>query len=155
MAVLTLAGCAGPTVNLATSEPIKVDIAMRLDVYQHNRETAKPSTAPEIVSPETARRNRMAEIQEFKNQRLVGEGRDGLLSIRTESPGEYGDYVRKTVAAENRDRMTLMKAQSDKEKVSLAEIQTRQGELWRQRSFRDEWIEVAGPDDTWVWQAKE
>lgn len=155
LAPLLLGGCAGPTVNLATSEPIKVDIAMRLDVYQHTKEAAKPASGTPAVSPEAARRNRMAEIQEFKNQQIVGEGRDGLLSVRTESPGDFGDYVRKTVAAENRDRMSLMKTQSDKEKISLAEIQKRQGELWRQRSFRGEWIEVPGDGESWSWVQKE
>ena len=36
-ALALLAGCSTPTVNLSTAEPIKVDIAMRLDVYDHNK----------------------------------------------------------------------------------------------------------------------
>jgi uncharacterized lipoprotein YajG len=36
-----LAGCKAPTVNLATSDPIKVDINMRLDVYQYSTTATK------------------------------------------------------------------------------------------------------------------
>ena len=71
---LFLTACAGPTVNLATPQPIKVDIAMRLDVYQHAKEASKKSTSSVATSidPAEARRNRMADIQTFKNSRLVG-----------------------------------------------------------------------------------
>jgi hypothetical protein len=81
---LFLTACASPTVNLATPQPIKVDIAMRLDVYQHAKEASKKSTSSVATStdPVEARRNRMADIQTFKNSRLVGEGRDALLAIR-------------------------------------------------------------------------
>jgi hypothetical protein len=78
---LLLASCAAPTVNLATPQPIKVDIAVRLDVYQHAKEAAKKSRpATAATDPTEARRNRMADIQTFKNSRLVGEGRDALLA---------------------------------------------------------------------------
>ncbi len=155
-----LAGCAGPTVNLATSEPIKVDIAMRLDVYQHSpagsaSKPAKTETAKAPADVESSRRNRMADVQEFKNSRIVGEGREGLLVIRIDTPGDYGDYVRKTVAAENADRIALMKSEAEKEKIPLADVQKRQGELWQKRSFKDEWIEVAQPDGSWKWIQKE
>ncbi len=158
LSTLALVGCAGPTVNLATSEPIKVDIAMRLDVYQHTKQPGKAVPAAPTnttLDPEVARRNRMAEIQEFKNQRLVGEGRDGLLAVRVESPGDFGDYVRKTVAAENADRSALMKSLSEREKSALPDVQARQAELWRKRSFKDEWIESPSPDGTWQWVQKE
>jgi len=154
---LSLAGgCSAPTVNLSTAEPIKVDIAMRLDVYQHNREAAsRKSAGPDATAdPEARRRNRMADIQNFKNSRLVGEGRDGLLSIRVDTAGDAGDYVRKTVAAENEDRMSLMKALSEKEKRSLPDIQADQAALWQKRSFEGELIEVATPDGTFEWIAK-
>jgi len=158
-AAFILTGCSTPTVNLATSEPIKVDIEMRLDVYQHNPPGTdkKPSQpqAPTAADPESRRRNRMADVQAFKNSRAVGEGRDGLLSIRVETPGDYGDYIRKTVSAENEDRMALMKAVSAKEKISLPDVQKKQAALWQKMSFRGEWIEVQTPDGNWRWIQKE
>ncbi|MCX6969028.1 MAG: DUF1318 domain-containing protein [Verrucomicrobia bacterium] len=154
-AIALMAGCSAPTVNLATGEPIKVDIAMRLDVYSHNKEAAaKGAPASPTSDTETRRRNRMADIQNFKNSRLIGEGRDGLLSIQVDSPGEPGDYVRKTVAAENEDRMTLMKAAAEKGEKSLAAVQTEQGALWQKRSFEGELIEITNPDGTFSWAPK-
>ena len=60
---------------------------MRLDVYQYSSPTTqKPLRTANIAAaaqtPEARRRNRMADIQQFKNERLVGEGHDGLLVIR-------------------------------------------------------------------------
>ena len=83
---LLLASCAAPTVNLATPQPIKVDIAVRLDVYQHAKEAAKKSTSSVAAGtdPAEARRNRMADIQTFKNSRLVGEGRDARRLRRSD-----------------------------------------------------------------------
>jgi len=159
--LLLLAGCSAPSVNLATSEPIKVDIAMRLDVFQHNptadkKPAAKPASEPAgAADPQTRRRNRLADIQQFKNSRIVGEGHESLVVIRVDTPGDYGDYIRKVVAEENDDRMTLMKAAADKEKISLPEIQKRQAAIWQKMAFKDEWIEVPAPDGSWKWVRKE
>jgi uncharacterized protein YdbL (DUF1318 family) len=159
MSCASLGGCKAPTVNLATSEPIKVDINMRLDVYQFSSPTTqKPAQAqasPSARTPESRRRNRMADIQQFKNQRLVGESHEGLLVIRTKPDGEFGDYVRITVEEENADRTELMKSLAESQKTSLPEIQAKQAELWRNRSFKGEWIETPGPDGTWKWVQKE
>jgi len=156
-ALALLAGCSTPTVNLSTAEPIKVDIAMRLDVYDHNKATgttASGAGANTAEEPETRRRNRMADIQNFKNSRLIGEGHDGLLSVRVETQGEAGDYVRKTVAAENADRMAVMKSIAEKGQKSLPDVQTEQAALWRKRSFEGELIEVPNPDGTFAWASK-
>lgn len=154
---LFLTACAGPTVNLATPQPIKVDIAMRLDVYQHAKEASKKSTPTSTTStdPAEARRNRMADIQTFKNSRLVGEGRDALLAIRVETPGDYGDFIRKTVDAENTDRMALMKSDAEKQKTSLPQIQTKQASLAAKLAFKGEWIEVIKADGSAEWIQKE
>jgi hypothetical protein len=96
----------------------------------------------------------MADIQNFKNSRLVGEGRDGLVSIRVDTPGEAGDYMRKTVAAENDDRRALMQALSEKEQRHIDDIRSEQAALWQKRAFEGELIEVASPDGTFTWVAK-
>lgn len=151
---LGLASCAGPTVNLATPEPVKVDIAMRLDVYQHGKELEKKSAAPESAEPGKDRLNRAADLQTFKNSLLIGEGADALLAIRVESPGEYGEQIRKTVEAENIDRMALMKAQAEREKIPLPAVQKKQADLARKMAFKGEWIEVEKPDGTRKWIQK-
>lgn len=159
LVLLALAGCKGPTVNLSTNDPIKVDINMRLDVYQYAsgaKASASPSPAPG-AGAESRRRNRMADIQKFKNERLIGEGRSGLVVIMKDSlpEGEYGDYVRKSVEEENQDRSELMKANADTQKTSIVEIQKQQAELWRNRSFKGEWIEIEAEPDNWQWKQKE
>ena len=156
LAALSLAACTAPTVQLATSEPIKVDIDVRLDVYQHNAPAAKAaSPSPTPANPDSRRRSRMADIQNFKNQRLVGEGRDGLLVIRSAPEGDYGEYVRVGVEAENADRLELMKSLAETQKQSLPEIQARQAEAWRDRSFKGEWIEIPTAEGGWQWVQKE
>ncbi len=85
LAMLLLAGCSSIPVNVGTTEPVKVDIAMKVDVYQH----ADPGAAKKVVvqPPPTdvakARRSRMAEIQLLKNSRIVGENHAGYLEVRT------------------------------------------------------------------------
>ena len=62
------AGCLGgcsPTINLATPEPVKVDVGVRLDVYQ---KTAPTKAKEEQSSLEIAanRRLRSGEIQQLE-----------------------------------------------------------------------------------------
>lgn len=129
---------------------------MRLDVYQHSKEAVPSSKkSPPSSDPDSARRNRMADIQTFKNSRLVGEGRDALLAIRVETPGDYGDFIRKTVDAENADRIALMKADAEKQKTSLPQIQTKQASLAAKLAFKGEWIEVVKDDGSAEWIQKE
>lgn len=161
--MVPLAGCSAPSVNLATPEPIKVDINVRLDVYQHDAEdtaaaeetAATPTPSDPVAStPESRRRNRMADIQNFKNSRLIGEDRHGLLAVLDEPPGDYGEYVRRIVAEENEDRMGLMQEMAETQRRPLPEIQEEQAAIWRTRSFKNEWIEVPGEDGAYRWEPK-
>ena len=152
---LALAACKAPTVHLATPEPVKVDIEMRIDVYQHGGgEKTKSQRAPRSADPASERTNRLAEIQTLKNSRLVGEAANALLSIRVDTPGDYGDYVRKTVEAENADRMAVMKSEAAREKIPLPRVQKTQADLARKMAFQGEWIEIEKADGTFEWQQK-
>ena len=154
--VLTLlASCKPFDVNVATPEPIKVDLDMDVHVYQHGKVDKKTSEAQETFrSAMDARRTRMEEIQELKNNRLVGENHLGELSVRTKPAGEYGDYVVKTVSDENRDRVTLMKKEAEEKKVSLDQIRSEQWKHWQRKSFPGEWIEVEGDSGGYTWEQK-
>jgi uncharacterized protein YdbL (DUF1318 family) len=156
VAVLFSAGCQGPTVRLTTPEPIVVDINMRVDIYERasGSPAAKPAPGADLPAADARRRSRMGDIQTFKNSRLVGEGRDGLLSVLSRPEGSYGAYVEKTVAEENADRVVVMRQLGVERKLSLADVQAQQGELWRNRSFSGEWIEVPQDNNTWRWVQK-
>ena len=149
-----LGGCKPFDVKLGTDKPLKVDIKMKLDVYQHDpKDGAKKTDAHASDDPEIARRSRLGEIQALKNSRLVGENRSGRLEIRNQPVGEYGDYVRKTVAAENADRGKLMQKLAKDRGVPLAEIERSQAALFRQSSFTGEWYEEE-EGGGFVWKQK-
>ena len=164
LALIALAGCTnGPTINIGTKQPLKVDplkvdLNMRVDVYQHadvavqKRVAGTQPAAAEDV--QTRLRNRMGEVQVLKNNRLVGESRKGLLEIRNQSPGEFGEYVQRTVEAENKDRAAMMQEIAQKKNLAPEAVQNQQSELARNKAFNGEWIEVPQSDGTFVWKQK-
>lgn len=164
LALTVFAGCTGlPTIDIGTKQPLKVDplkvdLNMRVDVYQHadptvqKRVVAAQSTTTE--DPQTRLRNRMGEVQVLKNNRLVGESSKGLLEIRNQPPGEFGDYVQRTVEAENKDRAAMMQDIAQKKNLALKEVQRQQAELARNKAFNGEWIEVPQTDGSLVWKQK-
>lgn len=156
LAVLVAAGCQGPTVSLSTPSPIVVDINMRVDIYDRGGSPAgaKPKPSGDVPAADARRRARMGDIQTFKNSRLVGENRQGLLVVRDQPGGSYGQYVAKVVAEENADRMVLMRQLAAERNMSLDDVQKQQGELWRNRSFSGEWIEMPQDNNTWRWAQK-
>lgn len=159
MALLALlpSSCLTPfNVNVKTPEPIKVDLSMDVHVYQHAADSKKEDlkAAADFREAMDNRRNRMAEIQELKNNRIVGESHSGLLSIRNRPAGDYGDYVEKTIAAENSDRETLMNHEAKEKNVSIDKIRDEQWQHWQRKSFPGEWIEVAD-GSSYRWEQKQ
>ena len=164
LAFVVFAGCAnGPTINLYTKkplkvDPLKVDLNMRVDVYQHpDASVQKRVTATQPAATEDAQtrlRNRMGEVQVLKNNRIVGESRQGLLEIRNKPPGEFGEYVQRLVDAENKDRLAMMQDIGQKKTLAPEEVQRQQAELARNKAFSGEWIEVPQSDGTFVWKQK-
>lgn len=156
VAVIFCSGCQGPTVNLSTPEPIVVDVNMRVDIFERGSGTGstKPSPAADFPAADARRLSRMGDIQKFKNSRLVGEGRDGLLSVLSRPEGNFGKYVDRVAAEENADRLVIMRQLATERGLSLADVQSEQGELWRNRSFSGEWIEVMQDNNTWRWVQK-
>jgi hypothetical protein len=144
-ATLTLAACKLPEVPITTPKPLEVNLNMRLDVYQYRGDEPQDKEALKNVSEATERmRNRMQEIQTLKNNQLVSEDHRGLLQIREVPAGDWGAQVKKAVAAENEDRMLLMRQKAKESNRPLYEIE---GEQWRLRSEQaetGEWIEIPG-----------
>lgn len=150
------AACQPFDVQLETPEPIKVDVTMRVDVYQYGglteEEKVELSSYKDVIERQ---RNRMAEIQTLKNSRLIGENHLGLLSIRNLPAGDYGQYVKETVDAENVDRVFLMTRRSDKRGEGLAETEKLEWKERTEKSFNGEWIETEGEEpETYRWVRK-
>ena len=131
---------------------------MKLDVYQHGQSALQKTAAvAEPGTPEAIqdrRRLRLGELQPLKNSRLIGENHLGLLEVRNPTPGEYGDYVNKIVAAENKDRLALMESMAKTQNIALAAVEKQQAETAQHSAFNGEWIEIQKPDGTYAWTQK-
>ena len=155
-----LAGCKGIGVNLGTEKPLAVDINMKLDVYQHadtavqQKVVAANSSGSLPVDVRIRRKNRLGEINVLKNSRVVGENHLGLLQVRNMPPGDYGDYVKRTVDAENKDRMEIMQDISKNDALPIDKVQAEQARLAANRAFNGEWLEIAQADSTFKWVQK-
>src|SRR5262245_28272605 len=135
--VSVLAGCGGFPIHVSTTRPIQVDVNMRVEIVQRKVETtgdvqpATPTADTGTSDEEIRRRERMGQIQSFKNSRIVGENRNGLLTIMRLPQGEFGKQVQQAVEAENADRTTLMKTEATERRVPLATVEAEQAEIGR------------------------
>lgn len=146
-----LVACA-PTIRLDTPEPVKIDVAMQVDVYTHEEKSSGTAGGEkEQKTPRERRRHRMAEVQNLKNDRVIGEGNDGFLVLR-EPPIDpvYADYAQKIVTQENADRDLLLKEQAAAEDKPLQVVVKEFAKRARESSFPDEWIQ----QDDGTWQQK-
>ncbi len=143
-------GCARVRVE-APKEPIKVDIAMRLDVYQHvakdidaiegivsgeGKEKSGPQSFldsfvgycyaqeglnPEIEQAALRRKERYAQLSSLEQKAVAGENRNGLVEIR--NPVQSSPEAQELAASENNDRMIIYRLIAQKNQVSVEEIQ--------------------------------
>jgi hypothetical protein len=154
LALLGSVSCQSFKVDLQSPEPIKVDVNMRLDVYQYKGDEPDKPNAEQARYDEaqTRIRNRGAEIQTFKNNGLVGEDHRGLLFLREKPAGEWGDRVESKVNEENEDRNLLIRHEAKASNRAMHEVQE---EFWKSRTshaFHGEWIEVPGDKpNTFKW----
>lgn len=141
---MLLASCSLPPISLSTPEPIKVDVTMRLDVYQYKGDEPTAADAATLSHEEAVerQRNRMAEIQKLKDNRLVGEDHRGLLHLREKPAGDWGEYVERTVNAENEDRTLMMRREAKDSNRALHEVQDEQWKLRTDKAYEGEWIEL-------------
>ncbi|MEW6076031.1 MAG: DUF1318 domain-containing protein [Candidatus Omnitrophota bacterium] len=152
MGVFLLFGCARVRVEGA-KEPIKVDISMRLDIYQH---VAKDIDAIEsIVSGETQPSSKAntqslmrylvgsayaqevldADVEKAALRRkdrksaLEAWQKQGIIGenskglVEMRKPGFTDPPVEPLIAAENKDRMVIYTAIAGKNGISVAEVQ--------------------------------
>lgn len=147
MSLLCLQGCA-PKVNVAVPDPVKIDVNMNVDVTTRQEDGVAKKQVNELKAA-LDRRSRMSEVQGLKNDRIVGEDRDGYLEIvRPPKNPEYLKWAKSVVQAENNDRAVIYLSASQKKGEPLEMIQTDYAKLWQERAFPGEWIEK--DDGTWV-----
>lgn len=152
--LLVLPSCKSFKVDLSSPEPIKVDMNMRLDVYQYKGDEPGKKGEAEVSYEEAVQRqrNRMAEIQKLKDNRFVGEDHRGLLHLREKPAGDWGDYVDRTVNMENEDRTILMRREAKQSNRALHEVQDEQWKRRTSASFAGEWVELPGDKpNTYKW----
>jgi uncharacterized protein YdbL (DUF1318 family) len=137
-----LSGCS-PTVKVVTPEPVRIQVNMEVRVKTPKLEA--PKTVETVAE---RRRMRMGEVQKLKNARIVGENRDGFLSI-VQQPKDpaYAAYAQKIVEEENRDRLELYIANAKTQSKALEVVEEEYAQRWRERAFPGEWIQL--PDGTW------
>ncbi len=142
-----LAGCA-PTINLATPEPVKIDVGVRLDIYQKTPLT-KAKDEQSSLTVAANRRLRSGEVQQLSSQHIIGEDRDGYLALKTppKDPVQLAN-AQKIVADENADRAFLYLANAQAQNEPLEMVEGNYAKLWRDRALAGEWIQ--NEDGTWT-----
>jgi uncharacterized protein YdbL (DUF1318 family) len=147
-AALLLATCA-PTINISTPEPVVFDVNMKVEI--ETKDGSKDKTAVDTDTPDQRRRYRMAEVQKLKDNRIIGEGKDGLLYQR-EKPAEaaYAAYAATLVESENKDRLETYAntAANDSLKRPASYWAEEAAKRYRDGAWPGEWIQ--NPDGTWV-----
>jgi len=143
-------GCARVRVE-APKEPIKVDISMRLDIYQHVQKdidaiedivgsptNTKPSEkqsllglfftnayaqdlSPEVEAAALRRKERLSKLSPWLQEGVAGENKVALLEIRKKEVASAA--LQGLIEEENKDRMIIYEALAQKNNTSLDEIQ--------------------------------
>jgi hypothetical protein len=133
--VWLLTGCA-PTVRLDTPEPIKVDINMKVDVYQKEVAggTRRRTMTDEEFSALKRHYNRGSEIWGIKNDGAAVEGPNGYLDARPRS-GWDPKYVNRLVTEENRDRNLLYSSEARTSARPLAVIEQEAGKRLQDEAY--------------------
>jgi uncharacterized protein YdbL (DUF1318 family) len=146
LGLMGLSGCA-PTINLATPQPMKFDLGVRLDVYQ--KTPPKPKDEESALQIAYNRRLRSGEIQALKNDRVIGEDRDGYLDLRrTPDNAGYLAYAKSVINSENADRTVLYLANAQSQSRPLEMIESDYAKLWYDRAFPGEWVQKE--DGSWI-----
>lgn len=147
-AIFVVTGCARVQV-VAPKEPIKVDIAMRLDVYQHVEKDidaieemvsgnkaagklhsmlsyftgiayAEEGLSGDIEEAAMRRGARYDRLAAAESKGLIGETNSGLLELR--GAGSSDASLNELVSAENNDRMIIYRSVAKKNGATLDEV---------------------------------
>jgi len=142
-----LSACA--KVNVETKKPIRVDINMRVDVYQHllkdveaiesevyGKEKKKLNgifSLKKVYAAEYSsvveeaikrRKERSSKLKEYFDQGIIGENKEAYIEIVKEDfPSVMREKIVKLVEEENKDREMIYKATAEKNGVTVSQVE--------------------------------
>ena len=149
--LLTLPLSCAPTIRLDTPAPIVIDVNMKVDVVQSQAPGTLPADAGAALkqkSPRQKQRERMAEIQTLKNDRVIGEANTGYLAVVNKpAKPEYADYAQRIVTEENADRKAIFEEAAKTEGKPEADVAKAYALRWSQGAFPGEMVQ----DSTGKW----
>ena len=165
-------------VNVETKKPIKVDINMRVDVYQHvvkdvedindqiygNSEKDFNSLfgfeeayaadlsvgASEAIS---RRKDRVNIIEGYFRDGYIGENKDALLETRGDLSAEEVIAVEEIVSKENEDRKIIYKTIAEKNGTDISSVRKASFESDYKRAPSGYWFQVSGGSG-YIWKKK-
>lgn len=175
LAAVFMTGCAQVQVK-APKDPIKVDITMRLDVYQHVVKDiddiesivsgksapkgrmklnfliadahAEEGLSPDVEQAALRRKDRKAELYSHESKGTIGENRMGLAEARgSGAPQEL-------IGAENADRMIIYKSVSQKNGAAIEEVQKLYAQRLQEDAPAGTPIETANSSGGYEWKNK-
>ena len=174
--VFAAIGCA--KVSVETKKPIKLDINMRVDIYQHVVDDVE-SVNDQIygtkendfnaififsdayaadLSQEAAdailrRKERTGQMEEYFSKGYIGEDRNAFLRIRENIPLDMKNGLEESVEEENRDRDIIYRAIAKKNNTDILEVKKIFFEDDYQRAASGGWFEVY-KDGKYIWVEK-
>ncbi|MCR4336807.1 MAG: YdbL family protein [Candidatus Omnitrophica bacterium] len=145
MVVLILGlGCARVRME-APKDPIKVDVSMRLDIYQHIEKDIDEiedivagskedqsflgffvesayaqDLSPEVEEAALRRKDRRSELVALEVKGIVGENQSGLVVVRISDQADQA--VQDLIQAENNDRITIYQAVAKKNGSPIEDV---------------------------------
>ncbi|MCD4779469.1 MAG: YdbL family protein [Candidatus Omnitrophica bacterium] len=170
-------GCA--RVNLATKDPIKMDISLRVDVYQHVVEEVKSieeqiygedsgaflwnilevkrAYAADTLQEAIQRRKSRADIfARYAAKGYIGENRKGYLELLAkQTPANLHSEIKVIVTSENLDREDVYKHVAQKDKIELPIAEEIFFKDHFKRAPKGYWFEVYNEQTgEYIWQKK-
>jgi len=141
-------------VTLVTAANAEVVLEAGGDItafVQQNLGVTEPSAAEraraEIAAVATAQRLRWGQIQDLKNQRLVGENAAGLLVPRVPDVDAQWPGASTLIADENADRRRIYDFVAAHQGRPVADVERDYAERWRLLAFAGEWVQT--PEGVW------
>ena len=177
--VLILFGCA--KVSLETKEPLKLDVSMRVDVYQHVvkeaesiedqiygdnekqfnslfgfQEAYAADYSGDLNAAIERRKQRADKIEEYFRKGYIGEDKDAYLKIVDyDLPFKIRTIVRDTIQDENADREIVYKSVAARNQTDISEVRKVFFQDHYKRAPARYWFEIYDEDEgAYIWKRK-